>query len=79
MGLRDRTRRLEKRAGLDKDGPCPECGGRIVYAEHRPDGTVTYPLGGPCSACGNRPADGGVGIIVVVPPADGSREEPMHE
>ena len=66
MGLRHRTRRLEKRAGLDKDGPCSECGGRIVYAEHRLDGTVTYPLGGPCSACENRPADGSIRLIRVM-------------
>ncbi|MDP9457771.1 MAG: hypothetical protein M3Q60_18835 [Actinomycetota bacterium] len=46
MGLKDRTRRLEKRAGLDKAGPCAECGGRIVFAEHRSDGTVDYPSGG---------------------------------
>lgn len=58
MGLRARTRRLEKRMGLrDKDKPCPECGGRIVYEEILEDGTVTYPQGEPCEACGR----GGVG------------------
>jgi DNA-directed RNA polymerase subunit RPC12/RpoP len=74
MGIRDRTRRLEKRAGLDKEGPCPECGGRIVFAEHQPDGTVTYPFGGPCSTCGNRPADGTIGLIRVMLPGQDGRE-----
>ncbi|PLS83591.1 MAG: hypothetical protein CYG60_21695 [Actinobacteria bacterium] len=75
MGLKDRTRRLEKRAGLDKDGPCPECGGRIVFAEHRPDGAVDYPLGGPCSTCENRPTGGAVRLIQVMLSGEPDREE----
>lgn len=74
MGLRDRTRRLEKRMGLrDKDKPCPECGGRIVYEEILEDGTVTYPQGEPCEACGSGGWGGAPGRIVVesagTPPA----------
>jgi hypothetical protein len=44
---------------------CPACRGRIIYEEHREDGTVTYPLGGPCSVCNNIPPDGGIGKFVV--------------
>ncbi len=67
-GLKARLRRLE---GPPKPERCPECSGRIVFAEHRPGGTVDYPLGGPCSACGNRPAGGAVRLINVVLRGDG--------
>jgi len=66
MGLRDRTKRLERRTGLDWPAPCPECGSRILYMEREADCTVSYPFGEPCSECGNAPVGGGVGAIEVV-------------
>ena len=76
MGLNDRIRKLE---GPLKPERCPECAGRIVYAEHQTDGTVDYPGGGPCSTCLNRPADGTVGLIEVMPTDNNVvvREEPQ--
>jgi hypothetical protein len=68
VGLRDRTKKLERRTGLDQPKPCPECGGRILYVEREADGAVSYPLGEPCQECGNAPVGGGVGVIEVVMP-----------
>lgn len=70
--LRARLRRLQVPRKPER---CPECSGRIVFAEHRPDGTVDYLLGGPCSTCGNRPADGTVGLIEIVLSTDGTAEK----
>ena len=55
MGLRDRTKGLERRTGLNRPKPCPECGGRIIYVEHHEDGSVTYPVGEPCAVCESTP------------------------
>jgi hypothetical protein len=71
MGLRDRTKWLERRTGPYRPKPCPVCGGRILYAEREADGSVSYPLGEPCSECGNAPQiGGGVGVIEVVMPEE---------
>ena len=64
MGLRDRVRRLEGPRG--PEDRCPECGGRIILEEHHEDGTVAYPFGGPCSACGNAPPWPGAITKIVV-------------
>jgi hypothetical protein len=53
VGLRDRLRRAEKRAGLDRKPRCQVCGGRIVIEVVAPDGTVSYPGGPPCEVCGS--------------------------
>ncbi len=71
-GSRSRLRRLE---GPPKPERCPECSGRIVFAEHLPDGTVRYPMGGPCSMCGNRSADGSIRLIRVMLSDEDSPEE----
>ncbi len=42
--MRGRIGRMEKRVDLDKDEPCPECGGRIVFVERHEDGTAIYPV-----------------------------------
>ncbi len=55
--MRGRIGRMEKRVDLDKDKPCPECGGRIVFVERHENGTATYPLVGPCPSC-EGPSDG---------------------
>jgi hypothetical protein len=65
MGLRDRTKKLERRTGLDRPKPCPECGGRILHKVRNVDGTVSYPLGEPCSECGNALLKGGGGVVVI--------------
>ena len=74
MGLKDRIRRLE---GAPEPERCPECGGKIILEEHREDGTVTYPHGPPCEACGSRgdAASGRIARIVVDlrGPKDGRR------
>jgi hypothetical protein len=57
---------LEKQTGLDRDPPCPECNGRLLYRERAVDGTISYPQGGrPCSTCNNIPPAGGIGIIEI--------------
>lgn len=63
MGLKDRIRNLE---GSREPERCPECQGRIFVFEHKPDGTVDYLAGRPCSTCGNRSADGSIRRIEVV-------------
>ncbi len=64
MGLRGRLQRLE---GRIQPKACPECGDRIILEEHHEDGTVSYPLGEPCEACGSEGAPGQIGRIVVMP------------
>jgi DNA-directed RNA polymerase subunit RPC12/RpoP len=66
MGLQRRVKRLKKQTGLDRDPPCPECNGRLLYRERAVDGTISYPQGGrPCSTCNNIPPAGGIGIIEI--------------
>jgi hypothetical protein len=65
VGLRDRLRRAEKRAGLNREPRCPACGGRVVIEERAPDGTVSYPGGPPCEVCGSELTEpGGVSWLV---------------
>ena len=54
MGLRDRLRRAEKRAGLDRKPRCEVCGGRIVIEVVAPNGTRTFDPP-PCEVCGSGP------------------------
>ncbi len=54
MRLRGRIEKLEERAYGGPKPPCPACGGRIFFEEIAEDGTVSYPQGGPCEACGSR-------------------------
>ncbi|MDP8899616.1 MAG: hypothetical protein M3N33_00390 [Actinomycetota bacterium] len=62
MGLKDRIRRLEGPRDPDR---CPACGGKIIEEEILKDGTVTYPQGGPCEACGSRGSAGRICRIVL--------------
>ncbi len=62
MGMRERIRRLERPRDPDQ---CPACNDVIIYEELQEDGTVTYPFGEPCEACGSRGASGRIGRIVV--------------
>ncbi len=74
MGIRDRVRRLRKRAGLDGPKPCPECGSRIIVIEHHDDGTVTHPHGPPCEVCESAGLDGPPTIRVIEVMEPGLRE-----
>ncbi len=68
MGLRRRIKKAEERAYGGPAPPCPECGGKIIEEEILEDGTVRYPCGEPCGACGGRAPDaagGRIGRIVV--------------
>jgi hypothetical protein len=65
VGLKDRIRRLEKRALGGPDPPCPECNGQIIVEEIDENGASTFPERGPCASCGSRGTDGWIGRIVV--------------
>ena len=63
MGLRDRTRRLEKLAGAGRPEACAECGGRAPYVVHWPEDETSYPFGEPCASCEGPP---GIRVIEVM-------------
>lgn len=47
MTRSDRVDKLEREAGPQR---CPECGGKQIFEERRPDGSVTFE-GDPCPVC----------------------------
>ncbi len=65
--MRGRIKKVEERAYGGPTPPCPECGDKIIEEEILEDGTVRYPGGEPCGACGSRgdAASGRVSRIVV--------------
>ncbi len=58
MGIEHRLRRLERSAHAAIGDTCPQCNGFIILEEIAEDGTVTYPHGEPCPACGSWASEG---------------------
>ena len=80
MGIEDRVRRLEKQAhaGGAFDS-CPQCNGFIILEEIAEDGTVTYPHGEPCPACGSEGSAGEAGAGRIGRITVDAREDPTAE
>lgn len=62
MAMEDRVDRLEREAGPRR---CEACGGKVIFEEQQPDGSVVYPLGEPCPTCGSADKNGTPGKIIV--------------
>jgi hypothetical protein len=65
MAFKHRVRKLEEKIWGGPESPCEACGGKIVFCERLPEGSLVFPDGEPCPECWDKPGPPGGPIRVI--------------